>query len=273
MSMNEAASLCYIMKDAAFAAGDVLSDRTRGCDACQTVTDVLLRGWFAENDSGVALWADGLAVPMLARRADTGVDLTVLPGESGPYAGPCFAIRSFGGAAFDRGLFDVSVSIAYLIGKRLMAAVVFDPVHVELFHAVSGLGAYLNGKAIAPASTRRMSDACISLSHASLRTGGKTVHSLLCEAAQVRAGASCGLELCYTACGRTDAVVRHNEAFFDYAAGLLVAREAGAVVTDADGGPVSLPEYGGRLSFAAACPGIAGELAGRLAGQRVTNEL
>jgi myo-inositol-1(or 4)-monophosphatase len=198
----------------------------------------------------------------MTRRSASGFTLDDFSKGIENYDGPCFAVGSAGGAAaFERGLFDVCVSIAYLDGRRLQAAVVYDPVHVELFHAVSGLGAYLNGKRISPAQTKRISDACVSLDQTSLRAGGESVRMLLDEAAQVRVGAACGIELCYTACGRVDATIRHNEAFFDYAAGMLVAKEAGATVSDSEGADFSeFGRYGERLGVTVSCPSVAQEL-------------
>ena len=263
MSTENAASVCYIMKDAAFAAGDKLGGRAGQQETHRTLLDQLLSGWFNGRSGSVLLWTDGLATPMLARREDGDFTLGDFTRGAGGCDGPCFAVGGTGGgAAYERGLFDACISIAYLNERRMQAAVAYDPVHVELFHAVSGLGAYLNGKRISPAPTKRLSDAYVSIGHSALRTGGKPVRSLSAEAGRVRVGAVCGLELCYTACGRVDASVMRNEAFVDYAAGLLVAQEAGAALMDRFGGPYgALREYGERSDITAACSGLAGELA------------
>ncbi len=267
MSTQNAASICYIMKNAAFAAGDSLTEKKDRHGACQLLIGQLLTAWFSGQNEDVAILADGLTMPMMACRNEGGFALDDFSRGIESYDGPCFAVGSSGGImAYERGLFDLCISVAYLEKRNALAAVVYDPIHVELFHAVSSMGAYLNGKSIAPAHTKRMSDACLAFDHATLRAGGRAVLSLLAEAANIRVGAACGLELCYTACGRTDAAIRRNEAFFDYAAGLLVAQEAGAVITDGCGGAYApLAEYGERRDLAAACRGIAGELAPRLA--------
>ena len=261
MSIENAASVCYIMKDAAFAAGDKLTAHVQRQEVHQALLDKLLAGWFSGGGGDVMLWTDGLVVPMLARRDGDGYALVAYAGDTGGYDGPCFAAGGTGGAVAERGLFGVCVAIAYMDGRQIQAAVVYDPVHVELFHAVAGLGAYLNGKRITPSSVKRLSGARISLGQAALRKGG-WVQTIIMEAGHICVGAACALELCHTACGRTDAAVLNNEAFADCAAGLLIAKETGTVLMNGSGGPLhELREYGERRDIAAACPGIAGELA------------
>jgi len=264
MKTENAASVCYIMKNAALKAGDALMDHSGQHEACRQLIDELLPGWFAGGNGDAAVWADRLAMPAIARQNKDGYTLKDFVKGVERYAGPCFAVSSAGGAeAFERGLFDVCVSIAYLDGGELQAAVVYDPIHVELFHAVDGLGVYLNGKSVKPARTSSLSDAIVSLDHSMLRGGGKRTANLLSMAGQVRVAPACGLELCYAACGRVDATVRRGEAFFDYAAGLLVAKEAGAVIMNLDGSEwTAFTEYGERRDMVVACPGVKEELLG-----------
>jgi hypothetical protein len=267
MKAESAASVCYKMKDAALKAGDALMERTGRFEACQMLLDELLSAWLGSGSGDTAVWADGLAMPVMVRRNKNGYALDDFVKGTEDYCGPCFAVSSLGGAGtFERGLFDVCVSIAFLDDRQLMAAVVYDPVHVELFHAVSGFGAYRNGKSIVPAQTQDLSDALVSLDHATLRRGDDKTMELLSVAGHVRVASACGLELCYVACGRTDAAIRRNEAFFDYAAGLLVAKEAGAVAMDGAGASfAALKEYGERRDVAVIAPGLVGKFAENLA--------
>jgi hypothetical protein len=247
------------MKNAALNAGDALMARAGRSEAFRLLADTLLTGWFGGGNGDAAVLSDSLAMPAMARRSGDGYALHDVASVGAD--APCFAVGcAGGGAAFERGLFDLCVSVAYLEERRLMAAVVYDPVHVELFHAVDGLGAYLNGRRIAPAATRGLSDALVSLDHAAQRSGDAA--ALLREAGHIRVAPACGLELCYAACGRVDAAIRRAEAFYDYAAGLLVAKEAGAVLMDGDGAVFPAFEaYGERRGMAVACGGVALELA------------
>ncbi len=256
----------YYMKDAVFAAAEALqSKRTEGvCDAALTA---LLNGWFAEQDEPVALLADGLAVPMLAR-SETALD------DYSPNAawhnGPCFAVCSLSGrSAFERGLRDNGTAIAYIEEKQIKAAMVYDPSHAELFHAVKNLGAYMNGKSIAVSRCKRVMDAYVSLDHGTLRTAQENaLRNLLTQSQNIRSCASFALELCHMASGRIDAVFGRSQAFIDYIAGLLIAQEAGATALGLNGKPLPpMNDLGERRSLVAVTPDITqeiGELAATL---------
>jgi myo-inositol-1(or 4)-monophosphatase len=135
-----------------------------------------------------------------------------------------------------------SVSIACTEAGKLHMGVVYDPMRDECFSAKSGAGAWLNGQPIQPAST---SD----LDHALLVTGfpydiRTTLENNLDHYAHlslhsqgVRRLGSAALDLCYVACGRFDGFWELSLKSWDVAAGALIAREAGAVVTDMVGEP------------------------------------
>jgi myo-inositol-1(or 4)-monophosphatase len=135
-----------------------------------------------------------------------------------------------------------SVSIAYAEAGELCLSVVYDPSRDECFSAEAGVGALLNGQPIHPSST---SD----LDHALLVTGfpydirtnpnNNLDHytHLALHSQGVRRLGSAALDLCYVACGRFDGFWELRLKPWDVAAGALVARQAGAVVTDITGGP------------------------------------
>lgn len=81
---------------------------------------------------------------------------------------------------------------------------------------------------------------------------------LLPHIRDIRRMGAAAVDLCSVACGRVDAFYERGLAWWDLAAGSLIAAEAGAVVSSLDGGPV---EAG---SVVAAAPGISTPLCGRL---------
>jgi myo-inositol-1(or 4)-monophosphatase len=133
-----------------------------------------------------------------------------------------------------------SVSIAYAEGGILRLGVVYDPQRDELFSAEAGKGAWLNEMPIRPA-------AAADLDHALLVTGfpydirtnpvnnlDNYAHFAL-HSQGVRRLGSAALDLCYVACGRFDGFWELRLNPWDVAAGGLVAREAGAVVSSMQG--------------------------------------
>jgi myo-inositol-1(or 4)-monophosphatase len=151
-----------------------------------------------------------------------------------------------------------AVSIAAEDDAGVIAGVVADAVHGEVFTATQGGGARRDGRPI------RCSDAA-NLSTALVGTGfgydpvrravqGEVVAGLLPRVRDIRRMGAASVDLCSVACGRLDAYYERGLAWWDLAAGGLIAREAGAVVTSLDGGPV-VPG-----SVVAAAPGIAAPL-------------
>lgn len=249
----------YDMKDAVFAAADALKDG--GAGAGEAAVHALLDAWFAKQSEPAALFSDGLAVPALA----------VGPRRLEAYTchdGPCFAVCALcGRGAYERGLRDYAVAAAYLEAGELQAAMVFDPSHAELYHAVKNLGAYMNGRSLSVSRCRRVTDAFVSADHATLRTARQdALFALLAQAQSLRCGAAFSLELCHLAGGRIDAAIGHTQPFIAYAAGQLIAREAGAALLGRDGRPLPpMDEPGAPASFAAVSPGIAAEMGALLA--------
>lgn len=128
------------------------------------------------------------------------------------------------------------VSIAYERAGELAVGVVYDPFRDELFSAGRGQGARLNG---APVRTSGTPD----LAHALLATGFPYDRStlepvlerwgrLVRQAQAVRRDGAAALNLCYVAVGRFDGFWEATLAPWDAAAGVVIVREAGGIVTD-----------------------------------------
>ncbi len=263
--MQDYTTVIYYMKDAVFVAADALGGTNAG-GACDAAVAALLRGWFAKQNEPVAVLADGLPVPVLAHSEKQLEDYAQ---RLAYHDGPCFAVAALSGtAAYERGLRDYCVAVAYLENRELKAAMVYDPAHAELFHAVQNLGAYLNGKSIKASGRKSLMEAYLSVDHGTLRMGKEeALRGLIMQAQHVRCGAPFSLALCYAACGRIDAAVGRGQSFIDSAAGLLIAKEAGAKLLNEDGNPLApFDQIGQRISAAAACPGIAKELGEIIAG-------
>lgn len=251
----------FYMKDAVFAAA-ALCGKSGACDAALSA---LLKGWFSEQSEPVALLADGLAVPMLANSETQIVDYSR---NAAWHNGACFAVCCLcGRSAYERGLRDYCVAAAYLEGMQIKAAMVFDPPHAELYHAVKTLGAYMNGKSLSVSCGKRAMDAYISVDHNTLRTAREgALHDLLSQTQDARSHAAFSLALCHVASGRVDAAIGRGQSFIEYAAGQLIAEEAGAALLGFDGKPLPpMGELGERNSFAAVSPGIAKEMGALLA--------
>lgn len=168
-------------------------------------------------------------------------DHTILSEESGTLDGRSdsrWIIDPLDGTTnFAHGLGLFSVSIAFAQGEEVLVGVVLNPVTRELFAGVRGRGAQLNGRPISVSTTRTLSDSLLVTGFPyNFKTVMDTVilrFSRCLEACQgVRRLGSAALDLCYVACGRFEGFWEQNLHPWDTAAGMLIAREAGAEVTD-----------------------------------------
>ncbi|HAO23499.1 MAG TPA: inositol monophosphatase [Desulfobacteraceae bacterium] len=173
-------------------------------------------------------------------------DHAILAEESGQNIGNadfCWIIDPLDGTtnfAHQLPLFSVSIGFSYK--GKIAAGVVFNPVSGELFTATQGNGAQLNGRPIQVSGTEKISE---SLLVSGFPYNFKEIFDPLMmrfsncmKAAQaVRRLGSASLDLCYVACGRFEGFWEQNLKPWDTAAGLLIAQEAGATVTDFSGNP------------------------------------
>lgn len=142
-----------------------------------------------------------------------------------------------------------SVSIAYAQEGQLQLGVVYNPVLDECFSAECGKGAYLNGEPIRISQEQLLDRSLLVTGFPyDIRTHPETnldhFARFALRAQGVRRLGSAALDLCYVAAGRFDGFWELRLSAWDIAAGGLIAMEAGALVTDINGGPEFLaPPY------------------------------
>ena len=118
-----------------------------------------------------------------------------------------------------------------------VAGVVYDPCREELFTAVYGLGAWLNGRRISCSRTRTLDDAVLATGFPfrDFSFAGQympMLHDAINRARGVRRMGAAALDLAWTACGRYDGYWEMGLAPWDVAAGTLIVREAGGACSD-----------------------------------------
>ena len=136
-----------------------------------------------------------------------------------------------------------NVSIAAEIDGDVVAGVVFDVMHDELFAATRGGGARRNGQPIAASAATELSSALVATGFAydAVRRArqARVLVDVLPHVRDIRRFGAAAVDLCWVACGRLDGYYERGLAPWDLAAGGLIASEAGAVVTDFEGGPMA----------------------------------
>jgi myo-inositol-1(or 4)-monophosphatase len=134
-----------------------------------------------------------------------------------------------------------AINIALEREGRIVAAVTYNPVTHDLFWAERGRGAYLNDRRLRVAARARFDEAVFAsgipfLGHGQHARFLKELHQIAQRVAGVRRFGSAALDLAWVAAGRFDGFWERDLAPWDMAAGVLLATEAGGMVTDADGG-------------------------------------
>ncbi len=143
---------------------------------------------------------------------------------------------------FLHGLPIFAISIGLEREGQLVAGLVYNPATDDLYVAERGQGAYLNNTRIRVAARRELADALITCGIPPLnraaghaRFQGELAH-VMRYAGNVRRLGSAALDMCYVAAGRCDGYWERGIKTWDMAAGIVLIREAGGFVTDADGG-------------------------------------
>jgi myo-inositol-1(or 4)-monophosphatase len=134
-----------------------------------------------------------------------------------------------------------AVSIALEREGELVAGLIYNPVSQETFAAERGKGAYLNDRRRLRVAAR--TELSASVIGTGIPHGGRPDHELFLKelpavmdaAAGVRRFGAASLDLAWTAAGRLDGFWERNLRAWDVAAGIIILREAGGFVTDADG--------------------------------------
>jgi myo-inositol-1(or 4)-monophosphatase len=141
---------------------------------------------------------------------------------------------------FLHGYPQYAVSIGVLLGPELIAAVVLNVPRGDLFTAMLGGGAQLNGESIHVSNISSPSRALIGTgfpfkSPEFLETYARQFVAINRGTAGIRRAGSAALDLADLACGRFDGFWELVLAPWDIAAGLLLVREAGGIVTNLAG--------------------------------------
>lgn len=155
-------------------------------------------------------------------------------------APPCWVVDPLDGTVnYVHRLQSFAVSIGLYHAGRMRLGVILDPVTDELYTAIDGGGAFLNGLPIHSSDCTDLSQALIACSFpAGVKADSPEVARfvrVLERCRSLRRLGSCALNMCYVAAGRLDGYWATNVSSWDSAAGTVIAREAGAQLTAYDG--------------------------------------
>lgn len=169
---------------------------------------------------------------------------TILAEESGMHKQEaqnseyCWIIDPLDGTKnFVHGFPQYAISIALMHKNALMLAVVYDPIRQDLFTATKGQGAYLNSRRIRVSQTKKLEDALLGTGFPfrdkqHIKPYLNTFQNIFPRVSGIRRAGAAALDLAYVAAGKLDGFWEASLKPWDMAAGVLLIKEAGGIVSD-----------------------------------------
>jgi len=141
---------------------------------------------------------------------------------------------------YAHGLPQYAISVAYACKGELKLGVIANPPMQEYFYAEAGKGSWLNGKPIHVSETQELIDSMLitGFRYHLLDTPRSNINNFIRlshEVQSVRRLGSAALDLAYVACGRVEGFWEIDLSPWDVAAGILLIREAGGIVSTLHG--------------------------------------
>lgn len=148
-----------------------------------------------------------------------------------------------------------AVSVGLWNGKEqeMELGIIYQPYSREVFYAQRGKGAFLNGEPIHVSKCTNFKDSVISIGTAPYHKEfaeeiSRISHEMLTQCSDIRRTGSAALDIAYIASGRLEGYYEKILSPWDYAAGLVILKEAGGMLTDCSGQALS-----GTLASSVCC--------------------
>lgn len=138
------------------------------------------------------------------------------------------------------------ISLALLEKGKTILGVVYNPYLNEMFEAEIYKGAFLNGVPIHVSDNTDISRSLVAVGTSPYYKDEKTIvnnfsimKDVLMHCTDIRRSGSATFDMVNVACGRIEAYLEHNVKLWDYAAAKLIVEEAGGIVCDYEGHPIT----------------------------------
>jgi myo-inositol-1(or 4)-monophosphatase len=170
-----------------------------------------------------------------------------------PSAAPRWIIDPLDGTTnFLHGLPCYAVSIGLEVAGEIVVGVIYEPNRDELFRATRGGGAWLNDAPLRVSPAPTLGQSLIATGFPYTQFVGldaylRILAGFMEQSHGIRRLGSAAVDLAYVACGRFEGFFEYNLNAWDVAAGVLLVREAGGLVTRFDGASAGDPVHGREL--------------------------
>lgn len=171
-------------------------------------------------------------------------DYEILSEESGTSnksSGPKWVVDPLDGTNnFARSLPLFAVSVGLMDGNKSLAGVIIDPINKKEYYATKGGGAFCNDEKIILPEFDNSYIPMLFLNHGYAeadRSKFKELSKRLASDYNILKLGTTAVELCYIANGSVDGFICSGDELWDFAAGIVIAQEAGCIFTDWNGNP------------------------------------
>lgn len=225
---------------------DYSKDLKVALDAGRAAAQVIIENFGKSKESRVKGDSKGLvtATDLEAEKAILDIliaesDYEILSEESGTSnknSGPKWVVDPLDGTNnFARSLPLFTVSIGLMDGNESLIGVIIDPINHKEYYATKGGGAFCNGEKLSLPKFDADYIPMLFLNHGYAETDRakfKELSKRLASDFNILKLGTTALELCYIANGSVDGFICSGDELWDFAAGIVIAREAGCIFTD-----------------------------------------
>jgi len=194
------------------------------------------KGLVTETD----LKAEKVILDILSSKSNYGI----ISEESGllqKSSGPKWVVDPLDGTNnFARSIPLFAVSIGLMDGNDSLLGVIIDPINNKEYYATKGGGSFCNGKKIIHPKFDTDYIPMLFLNHGYAevdRAKFKELSKRLATNFNILKLGTTAVELCYIASGSVDGFICSGDELWDFAAGIVIAQEAGCIFTDWQGNP------------------------------------
>lgn len=196
------------------------------------------------NAKGLVTQTDVEAEKAILEVLSTKSDFSILSEESGVVSkndGPVWVVDPLDGTTnFAHSLPLFAVSVGLMQGSNSLVGVIIDPIQNKEYYAAKGNGVFCNGIELKTPEFSSEYLPSVFLNHGYPQTDRtkfiELAKRLTSESNILKLGTT-ALELCYLASGSADAFICSGDEIWDFAAGIVIAQEAGFLFTDWRGNP------------------------------------
>ena len=138
------------------------------------------------------------------------------------------------------------ISVGFYVDGVGKLGYIFDVMHEDLFYAIEGVGAWYNDSPLRKLRPLTVDEAVIGINASWVTPNSKINHEKLIELVRTvrgtRSYGSAAMEIAFVVSGKLDAYISMRLAPWDIGAGIIIAKEVGAITTNLQGGAFTLME-------------------------------